>query len=61
MANLLSILGIVLAGYYFVYISTPIPLQVHLDSSLDRLMIQQWPSFLLLLGLSVRPSNSLPS
>ena len=55
----LLILGIVLAGYYAVYLITPIPLQVHLDSSLNRLLIHLWPSFLLVLGLMAR-SKSLP-
>src|SRR5439155_22565755 len=45
------ILGVVLAGYYFVYLVTPLELQIHLDSSLNRLLLQLWPSFLLLAGL----------
>ena len=53
----LLILGIVLAGYYAVYLITPIPLQVHLDSSLNRLLIHLWPSFLLVLGLMARSKS----
>jgi len=53
----LLILGIVLAGYYAVYLITPIPLQVHLDSSLDRLLIHLWPSFLLVLSLMARSKS----
>ncbi len=53
----LSILGIVLAGYYAVYLITPIPLQDHLDSSLDRLLIHLWPSFLLVLSLMARSKS----
>ena len=49
------ILAIMAAGYYFVYLITPLDLQYHLKSSLDRLMIHLWPSFLLLLGLAARP------
>jgi hypothetical protein len=50
--------GSVLLGYFFVYINTPIELKTHLGSSLDRLMIHLWPSFLLLLGLSLKGSLS---
>ncbi|PYU90908.1 MAG: hypothetical protein DMG08_16640 [Acidobacteria bacterium] len=57
----LLILGIVLAGYYAVYLITPIPLQVHLDSSLNRLLIHLWPSFLLVLGLMARSKSLLGS
>src|SRR5262249_18352220 len=32
-------------GYYFVYITTPHDLAWHLQSSLDRLFMQLWPSF----------------
>ena len=47
-------LVIVSAGYYVVYLTTPVELKVHLDASLDRLFLQLWPSFLLLLGLLTR-------
>ena len=53
----LTVVAIVLAGYYFVYLVTPIDLAVHLDSSIDRLVLHLWPSFLLLLGLLCRPSK----
>ena len=49
-------LALVLAGYFVVYVNTPIDLQVHLDSSLDRLAMHLWPAFLLLLGLSAKQS-----
>ena len=44
----------VLAGYYAVYILTPMDLQWHLDSSLERLLMHFWPSALLLAGLAAR-------
>ncbi len=50
------ILGVVMAAYYFVYLVTPIELQYHLVSSLDRLLIHIWPSFLLVLGLTAKAS-----
>jgi hypothetical protein len=46
-----SIVVLVALGYYFVYLVTPVPLQVHLESSLDRLLLQLWPSLLLTGGL----------
>ena len=48
------ILTMMAAGYYVVYLVTPLDLQYHLRSSMDRLMAQLWPSFLLLLGLAAR-------
>jgi hypothetical protein len=47
-------LSMVLAGYYAVYLLTPIDLQTHLDSSLPRLFLQLWPTTLLLTGLAAR-------
>ena len=48
------ILVIVLAGYYAVYLAISWPLQDHINSSLARLLIQLWPSFLLILGLAIK-------
>jgi hypothetical protein len=53
------VLGIMLGGYYLVYLLTPIDLQLHLDSSLGRLLTHLWPAFLLLLGLILRPEGYL--
>jgi hypothetical protein len=41
----------VLLGYGAVYVLTPMDLQWHLDSSLSRLYLHLWPTFLLLAGL----------
>ena len=52
---------LMLAGYYAVYLTEGIPaakLQQHLDTSLDRLMFQLWPMFILTYFLAVR--NPLP-
>jgi hypothetical protein len=54
-----GIVGAVLVGYYALYLITPIELQVHLDTSLDRLFLQLWPSALLLTGLLCRPAGGL--
>jgi hypothetical protein len=45
------ICAIVLIGYGAVYVITPMDLQWHLDSSLPRLYLHLWPTFLLLAGL----------
>ena len=54
-------LVVTVAGYYLVYLTTPLDLHYHLASSLDRLMIHLWPSFLLLLGLAARPASGTHS
>ena len=51
-------LGIVLLGYYCVYVLTPMDLRWHLDSSLPRLMVHLWPSFLLLMGIATASDRS---
>jgi hypothetical protein len=50
-----GILAIVLAGYCAVYVLTPMDLQWHLSSSLERLLMHFWPSALLLAGLATNP------
>jgi hypothetical protein len=49
------ILVILCTGYYMVYLMTPVDLKWHLESSLDRLLLQLWPSVLLLAGLVCQP------
>ena len=50
-------LTIVLSGYFFVYVITPFDLSWHLQTSVLRLLIQVWPSFVLTYFLIV---NTLP-
>lgn len=52
------LLGLMLAGYYAVYLITPWDLAWHLDSSLVRLLLQLWPLaiFLWSLALPVMPA-----
>lgn len=52
------ILAVLVAGYYFVYLTTPVELKVHLETSLDRVFLQFWPSILFTLGLMARPAGS---
>jgi len=43
-----AILLLMLAGYFAVYLLTPLPLEYHLATSLNRLYLQLWPSFIFL-------------
>lgn len=42
-------------GYFFVYLTTPLPLNWLLETSLNRVLMQLWPSALLLLFLFSKP------
>jgi hypothetical protein len=55
------ILAVLVAAYYFVYLTTPVELQVHITTSMDRVLLQLWPSFLLIAGLVCRPERSYGS
>lgn len=46
------ILGLMLVGYFFVYLLTPLDLDYHLATSLNRLFLQLWPGILLLAFLA---------
>lgn len=41
-----------LAGYFGIYLVSPFPMEWHLSSSLNRLLVQVWPSFLLAVVVS---------
>jgi hypothetical protein len=47
------VLALMLAGYFGVYLTTPNPLEAHLHTSLDRLLIQLWPLTLFAFFLTV--------
>jgi hypothetical protein len=47
-------LSLMLLGYAFVYLITPYDLQWHLDTSLNRLLLQLWPGFIFLYFMVVR-------
>ncbi|HKI38186.1 MAG TPA: glycosyltransferase family 39 protein [Gemmataceae bacterium] len=49
----LTVLAILLAGYALVYLTTPLPLSLHIFLSADRLWLQLWPCALLLFFLNV--------
>jgi hypothetical protein len=53
-------LGLTLAGYAFVYLTTPQDLAWHLRTSLHRLLLQLWPSALFVFFLLVKtPEQAL--
>lgn len=43
-----AILGLMLLGFFFVYVLTPRDLEYHLATSLNRLFLQLWPGFIFL-------------
>ncbi len=47
-------IAITLAGYFLVYLVTPLALEYHLDASLNRLLLHVWPASLLLIGLATK-------
>jgi Dolichyl-phosphate-mannose-protein mannosyltransferase len=51
-------LFLVLFGYFLIYIITPHPLSWHLKSSMNRLLLHLWPSFLFLYFLIVRSPDA---
>jgi hypothetical protein len=52
-------IAVVLAGYFTVYLITPLGLDYHLPTSLDRLLMHIWPAALFLAGLTVSRSTSV--
>ena len=56
----LTLVAATLGGYFTVYMITPYPLQDHINTSLDRLLLQLWPSFLFALFLVIKsPQEAL--
>jgi hypothetical protein len=56
-----AILLTMLAGYFFIYVTTPLDLTYHLITSLNRLFLQLWPSVILLVFMIARtPEESSP-
>ena len=56
-----AVLVLTLAGYFFVYVMTPLDLHYHLMTSLNRLFLQLWPSavFLVFMAAGI-PGRPLP-
>jgi 4-amino-4-deoxy-L-arabinose transferase-like glycosyltransferase len=53
-------LGIMIAGYFMIYVLSPLDLSVHLGTSLNRVLLQLWPSIVFVFFLIVRtPEQAL--
>jgi hypothetical protein len=55
-----TIVGLMLAGFYLVYLLTPQDLAWHLDTSLVRLLLQLWPLVLFGWGLALPEFAAVP-
>jgi hypothetical protein len=53
-----SVLGLMLASYYLVYVTTPFDITWHVSTSIDRLLVQLWPAFVLTMFLGLRSLDS---
>jgi hypothetical protein len=61
-AACLLALGLVVFGYFLIYITTPNNLSYHLSSSLNRLLLQLWPSLLFIYFMVARaPETAISS
>ncbi len=49
------ILGLMLASYYVVYVTTPFDITWHVTTSVDRLLVQLWPGLVLTVFLGLSP------
>jgi len=56
-----AILGLMLIGYFFVYVLTPLDLGYHLATSLNRLFLQLWPSVIFLCFMIAGSPEPSPS
>ncbi|MHB9097114.1 MAG: hypothetical protein ACYC5X_04745 [Syntrophales bacterium] len=55
-----AILCLTLAGYFFVYVVTPLDLNYHLATSLNRLFLQLWPSVIFLIFMIAAQPEQAP-
>jgi hypothetical protein len=51
--GMVSVLLMMLVGYFFIYVTTPLELAGHLRTSIDRLLLQLWPAAILAIFLSL--------
>jgi hypothetical protein len=55
-----SVLGLMLASYYLVYVTTPFDITWHVSTSIDRLLVQLWPALVLTVCLNPRAQSPEP-
>ena len=59
-AATLIVLGIMLAGYFMTFVLSPLDVALHISTSLNRVLLQLWPSFIFIFFLIVRtPERAL--
>jgi hypothetical protein len=58
--NTALLLLLIFAGYFFVYVMTPLDLNYHLVTSLNRLFLQFWPSTLFLFFMAASAPEGTP-
>ena len=55
-----GVIGLMLAAYYGIYLTTPLELKSHLATSIDRLILQLWPMAVFTIFMHMRtPANVL--
>jgi hypothetical protein len=56
-----AILSLMAAGYFFIYVLTPLDLGYHLATSLNRLFLQLWPGVIFLLFMAAGTLQEEPA
>jgi len=56
-----AVLLLILAGYFFIYVMTPLDLGYHLATSLNRLFLQLWPSVIFLFFMTAGAPETAPA
>ncbi len=51
----LIVIGLQIAGYFYVYLTAPFDVQYIVSTTFDRLMLQLTPSIVLLLAIAIHP------
>jgi hypothetical protein len=59
-APIAAVLALMAGGYFFVYLLTPLPLEYHIATSLNRLYLQLWPSFIFLFFIAADAPETCP-
>ncbi len=56
-----AVLGLMLTGYFFVYVLTPLDLGYHIVTSLNRLFLQLWPCIIFLFFMMADSPENAPA
>ena len=52
-----TVVCLMLASYYVVYVTTPFDISWHVSTSVDRLLVQLWPALVLTVFWSEKPKK----